>query len=218
VLLLVSGPVRAAGGAHIVDDAAINDPGHCHIDLWYAHLRDDFGTGSAMVAVPGCTPRALPDVEIDGSLQHYRSPAGLATAIAIGPKLQLRNESTGLGIAVSASTSVGLDAGRFETASIVMPVTVPVNDWLRVNINMGWQWARATDLDAPFGGAQAEIKVAPQLMWMVEGFGHTTGHAGWQTGLRWTPGKGNIDFDMLGGSFTDGASATALTFGMTVQF
>ena len=42
--------------------------------------------------------------------------------------------------------------------------------------------------------------------------------AGAQIGLRYTPGGGNIDFDLIAGRYIDGVTPTSLTAGVIVRF
>jgi hypothetical protein len=43
------------------------------------------------------------------------------------------------------------------------------------------------------------------------------GKAGQPLGLRWTPGKGLVDLDPIGGRYGDGATRDAITLGPTLR-
>ena len=50
----------AAGGAHVVEDSEVLEPGLCQVDLWVT--RFDPGAGYANAA-PTCTLQSLPRLE-----------------------------------------------------------------------------------------------------------------------------------------------------------
>ena len=97
-------------------------------------------------------------------------------------------------------------------------MTLKVNDRVRLNLNAGWSHVRA-DLkrDAAFYGAQAELGVARDLTLMAEAFQRDGGKAGGQLGLRWNPGGGRMDIDLVAGRRIDGATPRAITLGVTVR-
>ncbi len=139
------------------------------------------------------------------------------TLIGLSPKLMLRSEGRGIGIGIATSVGYGVDRGRFETASVVVPVTIPAGDALRFNLNAGWQWTRAGHRHDLFVGAQAEIAIRKNLNLMVETFTRDEGKVGGQAGLRWTVAGGAVDLDLIGGRYVDGGTRSAVTFGITIR-
>lgn len=129
----------------------------------------------------------------------------------------LRSEQRGIGIGIASSVGYSIDRNRIETASIIMPVTIPAGEALRINLNAGWQWAHSGDHHDVFVGAQAEITLRQNLNLMVETFTRDEGEAGGQAGLRWTVASGAVDLDLLGGRYVDGITRNAITFGVTVR-
>lgn len=210
--LLAAGPAFAAGGAHVVDDAAVEAPGTCHLESWVTRSS---GGQWLVNSAPACTRQVMPDLEIGGFVSHAWSGSAADTVIGLTPKLNLRSEERGIGIGIATSVGYGIDRGRFETASVILPVTIPAGSRLRFNLNSGWQWSRAGhDL---FVGGQVELALKRNLGLMAEGFTRDRGKAGGQTGLRWTTGKGQVDVDLLAGRYVDGVTPTALTLGITVR-
>jgi len=78
-----------------------------------------------------------------------------------------------------------------------------------------------------FWGAQVEAKVGEETTLMFETFRSARGVAGTQTGVRWRPNEGPIDFDFLAGAsfekvlageFLDKVSALFFTVGMTIRW
>ncbi|MHB2266884.1 hypothetical protein [Pannonibacter phragmitetus] len=215
VLLLVAPPARADGGAHVVDSANPETPGVCHLESWVTH----YGQGRGLLnSSPACTPLALPNVEIGGAIQHLWDRADETT---IGPavKVNLRPTDTGLGIGLIVGGAVGLRSGRVETGSLVVPFSIPIGDRILVNLNAGWTYAYAREhRQQAFFGAQINAQVRPDLTAMVEIFGHERERLGRQVGLRWNPGGGRYDVDLLAGHRVDGTSAQAITLGLTVRY
>lgn len=66
----VTPPALASGGAHVVDDAAVETVGVCHLETWVSRTGRDSGL---LNASPACTFRFLPTAEIGGAVQHARS-------------------------------------------------------------------------------------------------------------------------------------------------
>ncbi|MDB5685452.1 MAG: hypothetical protein JWR77_41 [Rhizorhabdus sp.] len=212
---LAPSSAQAAGGAHVIDDAAVETPGTCHIESWASGYRRDEGFANVGI---GCTPTQAPDLELGGYVAHDWSPQGDDTTIGVSPKLVLRSADHGIGIGIGGSIGFGIDRGRFESAALIMPFTIAVNDRLRLNANAGWQWIRADHAHELLLGAQAEFVVARDLGLMVESFARDEGRAGAQAGLRWTVAGGDMDIDLLAARYIDGKTPTALTLGLTWRY
>jgi len=132
-------------------------------------------------------------------------------------KLNLVDETQrGWGVAVSGGIGVSIDRGEVDSANINVPLTVPVGR-VRLNLNASWLWSRAEGHSA-FIGVQADWTVRPDLDLVAEAFTRDTDRAGGQLGLRWTPGGGQVDFDLIAGRYIDGVTPTSLTAGVIVRF
>lgn len=212
--IIVAAPALAAGGAHVVDDAAVETPGTCHFENW-ATLAT--GPSGLLNISPACTRKTWPNIELGASFTHSWAAGARQSQIGLTPKFLLRSEDAGVGVGVATSLAYGTGSGRFEAASVIVPITVPVTPGLRINLNAGWQWVRSAGGHALFVGAQSEIKLTGKLNLMVEIFARDQGKVGSQVGLRWTPGKSNFDIDLLGGRYLDGITRTAITVGITVR-
>jgi hypothetical protein len=212
--LLAAGPAFASGGGHVVDDAAVETPGTCHVETWVALSSDG---GGLVNGAPACTSKAWPDLELGGFVSHGWNDESEDTVIGLSPKLMLRSEDRGVGIGIAASVGYGVRQGRFETASVILPVTIPAGENLRFNLNAGWLWTREGHRHDMFLGAQAEIALRKNLNLMVESFTRTEGKVGGQAGLRWTVAGGSVDFDLIDGRYVDGITRNAVTFGVTVR-
>lgn len=206
---------RAAGGAHVVDDSEVETPGDCHLET---HATGSSHDGRHLMAGVGCTPEALPMLELGGFVAHAWAQGQDETVIGLASKLNLRPEAEGLGVAVSGSLGYGADRSRLEYATLTAAVTVPAGDGLRMNLNAGWGWTEAGPGSELFAGAQAELAVSSEIALMAEGFARDHGNLGGQAGVRWTTAGGRVDLDLLAGRYLDGATATSLTAGLTVRW
>jgi len=213
--LSVAPAAWASGNEHVIDDAAVETPGVCHLEGWGTR----FGPRHGLVNLsPACTRKAWPNLEIGGSMQHAWADGSSDTTVGPALKYVLRSEDTGLGLGVIGGGAWSLKSGRLETASLIVPVTFHVNDGLRINLNAGWSHVRTDGRrDAAFYGAQAEVGVAQDVTVMVEAFQREGGEAGGQLGLRWNPGGGRVDFDLVAGRRIDGQAPRAITLGVTVR-
>lgn len=212
--LLAAGPAFASGGAHVVDDAAVETPGTCHLESW---VTLSSGGGGLLNSAPACTRKAWPNLELGGFVAHGWTKGADDTLIGLSPKLVLRSEDRGIGIGIATSVGYGVDRGRFDTASFIVPVTIPAGETLRFNLNAGWQWTRAGHRHDMFVGGQAEIALRKSLNLMVETFARDEGKSGGQAGLRWTVARGAVDLDLIGGRYVDGSTRSAVTFGVTIR-
>lgn len=214
IALVTASPALAAGGARVVDDAAVETPGVCNIETWFTGSTD---SNRLFQFAPACTLRVLPMLEVGGAITHSWAPGSSDTVIAPAAKLNLVDETRrGWGVAVSGGIGFSVDRGDVDSANINLPLTIPVGR-VRFNLNASWLWSRAEGHSA-FIGAQADWTVRPDLDLMVEAFTRDTGRAGGQIGIRWTPGGGNVDFDLIAGRYIDGVTPTSLTAGVIMRF
>jgi len=210
------GTARAAGHAHIVDDAEVETPGTCHVELWVSNFVGGDGYGNA---APACTLKSLPFVELGAAYAHYWGEALSAPVVGPQIKIRLSPPSSGLGLALGLNGGVNLNTSDFATGSILGLMTVPINPTTNININAGWSYLRYVDQqNALFYGAQIETKIGGGFLLMLETFGRVSQAAGVQMGLRYTPNDGPLDFDFMVGSYLDSVNPQFITFGVTFRF
>lgn len=212
--LLAATPAFASGGADVVDDAAVETPGTCHLESWVTLNSEK---GGLVNSAPACTRKAWSNLEIGGFIAHGWTRNSDDTLIGLSPKLVLRSEDRGVGIGIATSIGYGIDRRRFETASVIVPVTIPAGRIVRFNLNAGWQWTRADHRHDLFVGAQAEVAATRNLNLMVETFTRDHGNVGSQARLRWTVADGGVDLDLIGGRYVDGVTPSAVTIGVTIR-
>lgn len=207
-------PAFAAGGAHFIDDAAVETPGTCHLESW---VSSSLGGVGLVNSAPACTRSQWPNLELGGFVAHAWAPGADDSLIGLSPKLMLRSEDRGVGVGVATSVGYGIQRGRLETASVAVPVTIPAGEWLRLNFNIGWLWTRIDAQHTGYIGGQAEIALRTKLNLMVETFARDKGKVGGQLGLRWTLPGGDVDLDLIGGRYVDGVTQASITFGLTIR-
>ncbi|USQ93928.1 hypothetical protein [Caulobacter sp. RL271] len=213
--LLAVAQAWASGNEHVIDDAAVETPGVCHLETWTTRFARRQGL---LNLAPACTRKTWPRLEIGGGLQRAWSNGAAETTVGPALKLNILPEDRGLGLGLAGAAGFGLRAGHLDSASLVAPMTIPVGPRLRINLNAGWSYVRAdAKSDAAFVGAQAEWSMARNLTLMVETFRRDAGHAGGQLGVRWNPGGGRFDLDLVAGRRIDGASPRAVSLGLTVR-
>jgi hypothetical protein len=207
---------RAAGNAHIVDDADVETPGTCHVELWSSTSLNGEGYANA---APACTLESLPFVELGAAYQHYwgQSFAGPV----FGPQIKVRFSApeAAVGLGVGLNSSVNLNTGDYEAGSIIGLMSIPIDKRVNFHVNAGWSFLKYVERqNAFFYGAQFEIKAIGDVLLMVETFGRLSSSAGAQFGLRYTPNDGPLDFDLMVGSYFDQVNPQFITFGLTVRF
>jgi hypothetical protein len=203
-------PATASGGAHVVDDAAVEAVGVCHLESWVSRTGNDSGL---INAAPACTFRFLPTVEVGGAVQHNWSDDASPTTRA-GPSVKwlIHAPDRGPSVALLATAKVSLRGGGAHSVGLVVPMTFVLSERTRLNLNGGW--TRTGRRDSAFYGAQIEQAISPTFGAMGEVY-RLSGATGLQTGLRWTPTPGWFDVDLLTARET--GSPVRLTIGLTLR-
>lgn len=225
--VVVPDPVAwAAGGAQIVDDSEVVDPGTCQLETWITGFdvasTGGVGGGGYANATNTCTLSNLPRLEFGLQFQHYWSGQTSASDQLLGPalKLNLIPQDQGVGLGLAFSSGIDLRTGELDWASLIVPVSIPLNEDARINLNLGWSYyGFAQFQNALFYGAQIESKIGWQdISLMLEVFGREPGFTGAQVGLRWRPKDGPLEFDLLAGSFFDSVNSKFFTVGITFRY
>lgn len=221
-LVLVPGAMTwAAGGAHIVDDSEVVDPGTCQLETWVTGYSVEVGGGYAN-ATNTCTLSSVPRLEFGLQFQHVWFGGTGSSEQLLGPalKVNLIPEETGVGLGLAFNGGVNMSTGAFELGTLVVPVSIPLNDKARINLNAGWQYLSfANSVNGLFYGAQIETKIGwEEISLMLEVFGREPGFTGTQIGLRWRPNDAALEFDLLAGSFLDNVNGKFFTVGVTFRY
>ncbi|WP_439543400.1 hypothetical protein [Hyphomicrobium sp.] len=217
-LICWSARADAAGGAYVVDDAAIGMPGECQVETWTSH-----GDNGHLVAVlaPACVVDLGAPVEFTTTLlgsrvnSEWTGTAGLQAKVILVPV----GPATA-GIALVAGTVVDFDGGQIASAFVNVPVTIQVHDHLRVNLNGGWLDDRLEDKSHITWGAGFEWDLAKKwtLIGEVYGLVGSPGHEPrMQAGLRYMP-SGAVDCDLIYGNNIAGENANWITAGVTFRY
>lgn len=213
---LLTGPVLAASGPYVVDDSEISEPGECKVDTWLA--RADTGDHLGVVS-PACTFAALPIVELGFTVARGR--AGGAYETVIGPKLKVELvpiERFGVGVGFMAATAHGTASDGNDAVLAIVPLTVVPIEPLRVSLNLGWSWDRATHRHHSFTGLGGEWQLHPRLAVIAETYGSDNGRWGKQVGLRPTLIENLLDLDFVYGRDIDGMRSSWFSFGGILRF
>ena len=220
-MLVPSSAAWPAGGAQIVDDSEVVDPGTCQLETWVTGFNGSGGGGYAN-ATNTCTLSSLPRLEFGLQFQHYWYGQTSTSDQLLGPalKLNLIPEENGVGLALEFNGGVDMRTGDLGLATLLLPVSIPLGDKARINLNAGWSYIGSAQFpNALFYGAQIESKIGWQdVSLMLEVFGREPGFTGAQMGLRWRPNDGPLEFDLLAGTFFDTVNAKFFTVGITFRY
>jgi hypothetical protein len=213
-LVVLPGAAIAAGGAHVVDDADVETAGDCHVDAWATRYRA--GQNLAVLA-PACTPGRLPRLELGAALQVQRDAGDSETTLGPAFKFNLLPMDSGLGVAITGTGAWRLRDGTFMGGGLLVPLSVPVGERLRVHLNAGvTQVEGAARRCAFFRGVQVEADVQESVSLMAEAFARRGDPTGYQFGVRWAPLAAPAwTVDVLYGRRIDGSSPDAFTVGLS---
>lgn len=242
VLLTLARMARASDGSHIIDDSEVVAPGTCQFSNGVSQLLPG---GGAFDTTNVCTLKSLPRLQfgpgseffwgVEGAkaAQHLGASgrssnaaaqqAGSAniTGLLLGPavKVNFMPEKTGVGVALAHRAGINVATGGLTFATLIVPVTIPLNEHVRFNLNAGWNYSSdAAVPNALFYGAQAEAKVGWDVRLMISVFGLQPGVAGAQIGLRWRPDNGAVTYDLAAGGLFESDSPRFVTMGVTVRY
>ena len=217
-LICWSARADAAGGAYVVDDAAIGMPGECQVETWASHA--DNGHLVAALA-PACVVDLGAPVEFTTTMlgsranSEWMGTAGLQAKVILVPV----GPATA-GIALVAGTVVDFDRGQIASSFVNVPVTIQVHDHLRVNLNGGWLDDRVEDASHITWGSGFEWDLAKKwtLIGEVYGLVGSPGHEPrMQAGLRYMPAE-TVDCDLIYGNNIAGENANWITAGVTFRY
>ncbi len=223
-LLTLSTAARAAGGAYAVDDSEIGKPGECKVESWasFGDSRDFVG-----VVSPACVVNFIRPVELGAQLSRFRADGEWGTSLTLKGKINLVPAEAGrVGIGMVGGTMFDL-VTRENTGSFVnVPLTFPLSDEFKINVNGGWLYDRAAALHWVTWGAGFEWNFVKPLTLIGEVFGQAGNTVPGeralsdpraQLGLRYTPVE-SLDLDVIYGRNITGTDANWITVGMNVRF
>lgn len=178
-LLATAFSVRAAGGHHAVDDAALIEPGQCQVETWAD--REQGGARSLLHVGPAC--RVGP-VELALNLDRTQL-SGTGAVVTAGPQLKW---ATPLGKGVSVGLVVFASgqerAPHYLGSSVVLPVTWQASETWLVHVNAGRDFRHYAGDDSR-AGAAVEWMPSQVLSFVAERFREGRRNFS-RAGARWT--------------------------------
>ena len=212
-MLVGSSTAAHAGGAYVVDDAAIGKPGECQVEMWVSHAGNGDFVG---VIQPACVVRIGLPIELTAVAQVARSHEWTTFAGLQAKVVPISLEVSRVAIALSAGALFDTTNGDATISYVNVPVTIKVSDQFRLNLNAGA--LRNGELHFTWGTG-LEWDVRPSWTLIAEVFGQTGlgEDPRLQAGLRHSPTKA-VDVDVIYGQNITGEGAHWITAGLTVRF
>ena len=229
--ILAGDRADAAGGAFAVDDAEVGSPGECKVESWasFASNRDQ----SSAVA-PACVTQLGVPVELGGQFQHSRDDGAWSSGGTLRAKTNLIPVAGHpFGLTLSGGSTWDFASGANTGSFINVPLTLPIRDGFRINLNGGWQYDATVKIHYATWGAGFEWNFVKPMTLIGEIYGQSGRlsvadeeeapppnsilEPRSQIGLRVTP-KDNIDLDLIWGRNITGENAHWLTLGLNLRF
>ena len=218
LLALSCARAQAAGGAYVVDDSDVEEPGSCKLETWASFASN---SDRIFVASPACVVNLFKPIELGAQLARSRFGGVWGTDLDLKAKVNfIPSEKNPFGIGLMANASFDLIANQFTAVSLVVPVTFAVGEKLRLNLNGGWLYDRTIPQHVAVWGAGFEwivLKNSVTVTLIGEVFGQSVGTPGTQAGLRLTPHE-KFDIDFILGRNLTGEHATWFTAGVNLRF
>ena len=212
LMLLVSGCAHASGGAFVVDDAGIDDPGSCKIEAFSSFARKD---GDLLVFAPACVVSLGVPVDVGLQIEHARG--GGEWGLGLQAKTALASMNGGsFELALSGGVHYDTTAGETVAWFVNAPLTIQLAEPISVNVNAGVLRDRAAGRDYFTWGAECMLALSEPVTLIGEVFGQGSDDVGAQVGLRYMP-HARIDFDLIYGHDLTGERSDWLTVGVNVR-
>jgi hypothetical protein len=219
---LFAGEAHAAGGAFLVDDAAVDEPGACKVEssLSFGSNRDFIG-----LSTPACVVPFFKPVELGVNILRTRQDGEWGTSLIPKAKMNILPVETGkLGLAIATGSAFDVLTGEYTGSFVNVPMTYTFSETFKANLNGGWIYERRTNRHFLSYGVGVEWIPMKPFTVIAEVFG-VAGQADsrsatdprFQAGLRVTPIE-TIDFDVIYGRNITGENANWITVGMNVRF
>lgn len=223
MLAALHGAAHAAGGAYVVDDVNVDEPGACKIESWLAFAGNrDF----AAVTTPTCIVSLIRPTELTVQAARFRADGVWGTALAPKFKTNIVPAAVGtFGLALEGGAVFDLTTGVHATSFLFVPVTYSLSDSFRINVNAGWQHDAVHRHHFASYGLGFEWNFVKPLTLIGEVFGLAGRHDGprpvtqprFQVGLRYTP-VDTADIDLIFGRNVAGENANWVTLGLNLRF
>lgn len=199
----------AAGGHHAVDDAAILDPGRCHIETW--HERHRHGGGSLLHLAPACR---IGMAEWTLGMERDRVEGARDTRII--PQVKIAGDSPVPGVSIGAALgATRLDDGRTpEDVYAYIPVSWQPGPEFVVHVNAGYDRVRGGDRTSRFG-VGADYRLTESVELILERY-RQLGERFTRAGTRWNLAA-RISLD-LSYAWAEGSLPDRATLGLTWEF
>jgi hypothetical protein len=222
--LTLPNPVEAAGGTFAVDDSDVAKPGDCKVESWASFASNsDLGVTS-----PACVANLGVPVEVGLALARFRADDVWGSELVLkgqGEPPSGRGRQDRCRVGLSGAVAFDLLKGEHSASAVNVLTTFQIIEQFKINVNAGYLYAAAEDLDWVTYGAGFEWNFVKPLTLIGEVFGlagqkvepssRTDPRA--QVGLRYTPIE-RLDIDLIYGRNVFGENAHWVTVGLNLRF
>jgi len=230
-IALAPASALAAGGAFVVDDTGIGNPGDCKVESWMSFASNhDFIAATS----PACVVKLGIPFELGGQLQRSRDDGAWGTSGTLKAKANLIPlEKHPFGLAIAGGSTWDLITGASTGGFVNVPISFQVREDFRINVNGGWLYDNVAKISYATWGAGFEWNFVKPLTLIGEVYGqagalpavnpgdpppsNTLVEPRTQLGLRFTP-RDNIDIDVIWGHNITGENAHWGTLGLNIRF
>jgi len=207
---------RAAGGAYLVDDYEVLEPGQCQIETWATFARN---RERSFVAAPSCTPAALPWLQVGVGFERSGMTGDWASASELTLKASIVPiERFGVGVGLAANLVYDHTERRKGGGSAIAIFTLEPIQRTRLHLNVGYERDHIAQRDFGLWGVGASIEPIDNLAFIAEASGRSDGQRVVQAGVRPTFFDGRVDVDFIVGRRFKVDPTTWFTVGAAIRF
>ena len=221
--VLGSGAAHAAGGAFVVDDAAVDEPGACKVEssASFASNQDFVG-----ITTPACVVPLFRPVELGVIIARTRESGEWGTSLVPKAKMNILPPDTGrFGLAIAGGSAFNVLTGEYTGSFVNIPATYTFSESFKANFNGGWIYEHLKNQNFLTYGFGVEWIPAKPFTLIAEVFGlvgdradaRTVTDPRFQAGIRITPIE-TVDVDVIYGRNLFGENANWVTLGLNVRF
>jgi hypothetical protein len=223
--ILFSNDARAAGAAYQVDVADVTAAGACKIESWLSWAKNSDFVGAVS---PACGMDLGKPSEL--SAQFNRARFDHEWFSTLTPKIKTNLIPTAIGkwgVSISATAAYDMITAENIALAATIPATLRLNENMRINVNVGWQWDRILNRHFATYGLGFDWRTSNNVWtWTAEVFGlfgtveeELLGlvRPRFQTGLRWRP-IDRFSIDVIYGRNLYGEESNWVTVATIIRF
>lgn len=188
LLFILTSKNAIAARPMVTDDARLTKGGSCQLESWVRVNPNS----TELWALPACNPSGNFEMTLGGAFSKVDNQKSTTDIIVQAKTLfrELKTNDWGIGFAIGTANHQNSEypgPNGLGSTYAYIPISISsFDDKLITHINLGYIHNRKSSLDSASWGIGAEVKVIPNLLYILETYGDHRSSPFIQTGLRYS--------------------------------